>query len=164
MLLQLRSIFTGEVSSISVDETMDFSTLEWQGQKPFCQPVTVKGSVTSQAGIVTLSCKVRYVYEGVCDRCAEQMHDERQFDVRHVLVTSLGNDDNEDFVLIDRFQLPLDELILSDFLLELPMKNLCKPDCKGLCMMCGQNLNQGACNCRRDLTDPRLAALDALRT
>jgi len=38
-------------------------------------------------------------------------------------------------------------------LLELPMKPLCRPDCAGLCTQCGQDLNQGPCNCQPDKED-----------
>jgi uncharacterized protein len=44
----------------------------------------------------------------------------------------------------------------------LPMKPLCRPDCKGLCPQCGLNLNDEACSCAPDV-DPRLASLGAIR-
>jgi uncharacterized protein len=43
-----------------------------------------------------------------------------------------------------------------------PMQTLCRPDCRGLCSQCGQNLNEGACNCSDTTDDPRLAALGTL--
>jgi uncharacterized protein len=53
---------------------------------------------------------------------------------------------------------PLREQIL----LAMPIHLLCRPDCKGLCSQCGQNLNDGPCSCDVDNIDPRLAALKAL--
>ena len=52
----------------------------------------------------------------------------------------------------------LDELVREEVLLALPYKPLCKPDCRGLCAQCGQDLNAGACACAPP-PDPRLAAL-----
>jgi uncharacterized protein len=46
--------------------------------------------------------------------------------------------------------------------LAIPMQPFCKPDCKGLCKNCGQNFNEGSCDCVDDDVDPRLAALKAL--
>lgn len=43
--------------------------------------------------------------------------------------------------------------------LEIPMRPLCKPDCKGLCPICGNNLNESTCNHEGDSGDPRLASL-----
>lgn len=48
-------------------------------------------------------------------------------------------------------------------LLTLPVKTLCRQDCKGLCAHCGQNLNQAACQCTEERSDPRWAALGSLR-
>jgi uncharacterized protein len=53
---------------------------------------------------------------------------------------------------------PLREQIL----LAMPIHLVCRPDCKGLCSQCGQNLNDGPCGCDVDDIDPRLAALKAL--
>jgi uncharacterized protein len=46
--------------------------------------------------------------------------------------------------------------------LEMPMQPFCKPDCQGLCVECGQNLNEGSCDCVFDDIDPRMAALKSL--
>jgi uncharacterized protein len=56
-------------------------------------------------------------------------------------------------------------LVRELILLESPMQPLCKPDCQGLCMECGTNLNSGTCDCINDHPDPRLSELrDLLRT
>lgn len=47
-------------------------------------------------------------------------------------------------------------------LLEIPISPLCKPDCKGLCPICGNNLNESTCSHEDDSGDPRLAALKSL--
>ena len=54
-------------------------------------------------------------------------------------------------------------LLWEEFVLALPVRPLCKPDCKGLCPDCGKNLNEGPCSCVRDEGDPRLAALRGLK-
>ncbi len=46
--------------------------------------------------------------------------------------------------------------------LEIPMRPLCKPDCKGLCPICGNNLNESTCSHDLDTGDPRLASLKTL--
>lgn len=47
-------------------------------------------------------------------------------------------------------------------LLEVPIQVFCRPDCKGLCSQCGQNWNEGACDCEQDDIDPRFANLQSL--
>jgi len=56
----------------------------------------------------------------------------------------------------------LGELLHEQFYLTLPMKPLCREDCKGLCPVCGANWNQTTCACERRWEDPRLAGLKAL--
>ena len=56
----------------------------------------------------------------------------------------------------------LGELVHEQLYLALPMKPLCRDDCKGLCSVCGANRNQTACACNVRWEDPRLAGLKAL--
>jgi uncharacterized protein len=60
-------------------------------------------------------------------------------------------------------QIDLVQLAREQVYLAIPMKPLCGEACQGLCPVCGTNLNRGACGCRRDWDDPRLAALRALK-
>ncbi|MCI0416280.1 DUF177 domain-containing protein [bacterium] len=63
---------------------------------------------------------------------------------------------------MDKSYLPLHETIREQIFLALPMKFLCRPDCKGLCPHCGANLNEVECGCGRDQMDPRWASLKAI--
>lgn len=47
-------------------------------------------------------------------------------------------------------------------LLEVPIQVYCRPDCQGLCPECGENLNNGPCDCQHDTVDPRLSVLKSL--
>jgi uncharacterized protein len=53
--------------------------------------------------------------------------------------------------------------IREQILLALPPSPLCKEDCQGLCPTCGKDLNEGACECDRTVTDPRWEALKAIQ-
>ena len=55
--------------------------------------------------------------------------------------------------------LDTEKVFLDNIILNLPMKQVCSRDCKGLCPKCGINLNKEACNCRDDLIDSRLTKL-----
>lgn len=162
MLLRLKSLFMGDVDSLPIDCTLDFSGLELAGSYPFQLPVQVHGEVSQSAGIVTLRAKVSYRYDGQCDRCTTPFQHTADMHMEHILVTSLSNEDNDDFVLLEDYALPLDELVEADLILELPSKNLCREDCRGLCPMCGKNLNEGLCGCQSNKTDPRFEVLRQL--
>ncbi len=61
------------------------------------------------------------------------------------------------------FELDVATMLWEQFLLALPVKPLCKPDCKGLCEGCGKDLNKEPCECQKDVGDPRLAKLRSLK-
>lgn len=56
----------------------------------------------------------------------------------------------------------LTENIREDIILALPMKRLCSDECKGLCPVCGRDLNAGACNCKPRQEESFFSVLDGL--
>ena len=60
---------------------------------------------------------------------------------------------------IDGYNLDVDQLVHDEALLGWPERVLCREDCKGLCGTCGQNLNDGSCDCERTDLDPRMAKI-----
>lgn len=63
----------------------------------------------------------------------------------------------------DGREVDTDGVLSQEMLLELPMTPLCDEDCKGLCSVCGADLNQGECGCQRKPMDPRWAALKNIK-
>lgn len=59
-------------------------------------------------------------------------------------------------------KIDLAHMIWEQITLALPMKPICKPDCKGLCSGCGVNRNEATCSCAHDSTDPRWQSLRSL--
>jgi len=57
----------------------------------------------------------------------------------------------------------LEDVLREQVLLSLPVRTLCKPDCKGLCSHCGANRNLQACSCDEGQNDPRWEGLTGLR-
>jgi uncharacterized protein len=107
-----------------------------------------------------------------CSRCLEPLTARIEPDVdlhllpmpraRQAEQVELAPDDLEvDFYSGD--ELDLGGLIRSETVLALPMKPLCREDCRGLCPVCGGNRNVTDCRCEARGTDPRLAPLEALR-
>ncbi len=58
----------------------------------------------------------------------------------------------------------LDDVVREQVLLAAPLKVTCREDCKGLCPLCGTNLNQGQCSCAVGQEEPRWAALKEIRS
>ncbi len=62
----------------------------------------------------------------------------------------------------DDVHLDLAPIVREDLLVSMPMRSLCRPDCKGLCPTCGQNWNEAPCDCEDEPVDPRMAVLAQL--
>jgi DUF177 domain-containing protein len=75
---------------------------------------------------------------------------------------SFGLDDTDE-ELFDGKVINLEPIVREQVLLALPMSAVCRDECKGLCMECGQNLNDKQCGCETTFVDPRLAALKNIK-
>lgn len=159
MILDLKHIFVNEDSVLPIEYSLDLSDVEFSGTYPLKKPITVNGIISNKASIVTLNAEVTYLFEAPCDRCGVDFTRKHTLSLLKTLASSLEGDDNEEILLIPDMKLDLDDLIYTETVLSLPMKHLCKDDCKGLCGKCGKNLNDGECGCPKKEIDPRLAAL-----
>lgn len=102
-----------------------------------------------------------------CDRCLREY--DRQFlnEYHMFYIDDVQNKDfyDEDVVTVIRNDLEYIDIskdVREYALLAIPMKNLCKEDCKGLCSHCGKDLNEGECGCTNEKIDPRWIALKNL--
>lgn len=71
--------------------------------------------------------------------------------------------DETDSEPFDGKTIQLDPIIREQLVLALPVSVLCKDDCKGLCTVCGQDLNEKECGCERKVVDIRLAKLKDIK-
>ena len=67
-----------------------------------------------------------------------------------------------EYVMGDDGYIDLAPLVRELTVLETPIQPICRPDCQGLCLECGQNLNKSDCHCEPDQIDPRLSMLQQL--
>ncbi len=121
---------------------------------------------------IRLKGKLDTSLEVPCARCLEPVVQEvaRDFDL---LYRPLGTDaGHEELSVTDAeaeigyYQgegLMLEDVLREQVLLALPLKTVCREECKGLCPHCGKNLNEGQCECAEQVEDPRWAALKEIR-
>ena len=97
-----------------------------------------------------------------CGRCLEEVLTPIHFDIDKELVIEdkqLRDEEMDETDYLIGFELDVDKLVYAEILVNWPMRVLCKDDCKGICKVCGMNLNKGACSCQRTELDPRMAAI-----
>jgi uncharacterized protein len=135
-------------------------------------PVELAFDITKDKDQFRLAGRVKSTLELPCSRCLEAfvLPVDAAFDLRyqpHTENTGEGEREVEEDDLTTAFyendEIDLGQLMREQFYLALPMKPLCREDCRGLCPVCGTNLNRGTCNCNPAWEDPRFAALRELR-
>ncbi|MCH5202840.1 MAG: DUF177 domain-containing protein [Oscillospiraceae bacterium] len=162
MILELKNVFLNEGSKKNFEYSFSMSDIDINGDYPFVSPVMVKGEAQNRAGLVDISFDVSFTYKRPCDRCFVDATRSLNYRFAHRLVSSLAGGENDDYIEVPDYTLDIDELVASDIILDLPVKFLCKDDCKGICYKCGKNLNHGECDCSYEEIDPRLEALKEL--
>src|SRR5262245_7015903 len=136
-------------------------------------PVSLAFDIFKDNTQFRLTGRTQTTLELPCSRCLEPLtiQVDSPFDLRyqpHAANTGEGEREIEEDDLSTAFyendEIDPEQLMREQFYLALPMKPLCSEACHGLCPVCGTNLNLGACECKRDWDDPRLAPLREFRT
>jgi uncharacterized protein len=81
--------------------------------------------------------------------------------VRHAEIELRAEDIG--LIIFQGDDIDLCDALQEEVLMALPMRSLCRPDCKGLCQKCGADLNQADCGCERKRLDPSFAVLKGLK-
>lgn len=168
MKLNLSKLLDGSIYKVSFDEQLDLNSIKIKGREiKFTKPVLVKGEVyKTEEGLYSIA-RVEYEYLENCSRCLEEFNNKIETEFSGKVVEKSkdysSEQEDEDFVIYyDGKEVDIRDTIINSILLSIPMKSLCKIDCKGLCPKCGKNLNESQCNCIIDEVDPRLAKLKEL--
>lgn len=138
-------------------------------------PVVFGADVRKDREKVRLTGRMTTELEVPCSRCLEpfRIPVDSPFDLLFLPVTDqaavtvdddyqLGDDDVTASFYEDE-SIDLAQVMREQCYLALPMKPLCRPDCQGLCPVCGTNRNSGTCTCQAEWVDPRMEALRRLR-
>jgi uncharacterized protein len=139
------------------------------------------------SGKVLLTGAARFAVYGACRRCVAEVRAEMPVEftlslVRRPSIVEVGSGESEPRVFkdeegtaasfdleaveeecFDGRQIDLAPILREQLLLALPMSLLCDEQCKGLCTVCGCDLNKGECGCDRKPADPRWAALKNIK-
>ena len=164
MLVNLTDIFLTENKSKQVELSIDFDTVTVYGSD---YKLTDKAPVTLSLknegrGRAVVQMTTSFTLLLSCDRCLKEVRYPMAIDIEERVsspdVTDTSADDEDD-VFMDGYQLKADELLISNIVLNWPVKILCREDCKGICKICGKDLNTGECGCDTFVPSPGLAGI-----
>lgn len=146
-------------SGTSNDSTLDFPDVQVSDEITLNY---IRGNLRmsrTKEGILVQSHLIT-AFDDVCFRCLDPIEHVMEMEIEELYAFNSHAD--TEFRVGDDGILDLGGLLRAEALIEQSHRQLCKPDCKGLCPECGANLNHETCTCQVDMIDPRLAILKTL--
>lgn len=126
------------------------------------QPIAVEGTVTNTGDGFLVQGKVVYTYRANCNRCLESFSSSGNVEITEQFASYTPTEADESVYYFQGDLIDLTECIREQVLISLPMKYICRADCRGLCSQCGQNLNKKDCQCRVEDYNPQFNKLKFL--
>jgi uncharacterized protein len=142
--------------------TEDFSSYESDlDGVSFRTPVHVDLQVNNTGKSLLVEGKVRTAIDAQCGRCLKDFSYpiEQDYQDEWVYAPQATEEQQETALVFEKDEIELNERILEQIVLALPMRFICSHECKGLCPVCGVNRNEVSCDCVQGNIDPRFAAL-----
>lgn len=124
----------------------------------FVSDVKVHGTVTNVGTGLLVKGKIQATVNDSCARCLKYLSNDLQLDFSEEYFLENESTDEEAYTYSGDF-LDIKELVAEFLVTEKPVKSVCSEECKGLCPVCGNDLNEAECGCDRESIDPRLAKL-----
>ena len=173
MLLDLSEL---DPRGMGLDTTVEIPPFAWEaGEKVSCDPAHLVGGIKPTRRGIELAGHISTVVHQHCFRCLAAFDRPLETDFRLFLLPPPGEDgeteydaipdDDPDAVDLYPLEGPAVDLgvVLREQVdLALPLRALCREECRGLCSGCGADLNQEPCRCQ-PLREERLAALEQLK-
>ena len=158
MKIQISDIVSGKGRHKNIDYTFEMNPFEFEGD--IIKPVSscsVQGDISSKDNILLLNINIKVNLEMNCSRCLDTFIYPIDIDIEERF-TNDSNSEDESIIVIDDV-LDINEVVETSIISTLPIKRVCKTNCKGLCQTCGCNLNHGSCTCDKEDVDVRFEVL-----
>ncbi len=121
--------------------------------------IRTEGSMSNAGDVLLLEATMSAQVRRTCGRCLKEFTAVTKAEVVEKFYPASAENIEQDAFVYDSDVIDITEPLRESLLLAEPIQALCSPDCRGLCPVCGANLNDGDCGCDRFTVDPRLAAL-----
>ncbi len=164
MIKDLSGLLDKKYNELIVDEVITPDPLKRGGDEiVFCEPVSISGKLYRlEEEVVFFSGTVSAKISTFCGRCLAPVEEKVGYDFDEVVYAG-GREEDYDLIIEPTGEgFDMEDFILNVFHLKLPMTFLCDEECKGLCPVCGTNLNTSECSCNEAQIDERFAVLKDL--
>ncbi len=163
MLYNLADIFSSEGKAEKLTAAYESKQVKIHSEEyPICECSELTLTLTNKVrGEVLLQGEISLVCEIPCGRCLKPVRTSLELKLEEDLKESIiGTPEAEDeMAFVKGYELDTDALVANEILINWPMKVLCREDCRGICTVCGKDLNEGDCGCDTFVPDPRMAVI-----
>ena len=162
MKVQISDIISGKDRNKKIDYNFQIPQFDFEGDKiKSSGSCEVVGIISSDSDILILNAEIKVDLEMICSRCLDTFIYPIDIDIEERFTTNSKSEDDEAVIVIDDV-LDITEIVETTIISTLPIKRICKEDCKGLCQECGCNLNSNTCSCDKEDVDIRFESLRGL--
>lgn len=148
MNVDLLSIINNTEKQITFESSSLFEDNEYVAEW------SVVGRIVNFAGRLEITGSVSSVIKTKCARCLKPLEIPLSVEINETV--------GEDEIELEGTILNIDNIVKNNIVVELPYRFLCKDDCKGICSICGADLNITECDCKHEQLDERFAVLKQL--
>lgn len=127
----------------------------------FNAPIAFKGRLVNISKVLKLDGSLKTEYSVKCYRCLKDISCSIDIIIKEDFVNAETNEGTEAYTYEGNY-IDLGRVLEDNIILNLPMKQVCSEDCKGLCPVCGNDLNVSECGCKGETIDPRMEILKNL--
>lgn len=162
MLVNLSDLFAseGKVVEKQVELEMDCFKMTDETYKIVEKQPIMLVFRNMEVGKVAIEGTAGVTIEMACDRCLKDVKHEIMLKFSREVFSPENSDlEEEEQSFVEGYYLNVETLVSNEILMNWPMKILCQEDCKGICNVCGRDLNTGECDCDTFVPDPRMAGL-----
>ena len=162
MKVQISDIISGKDRNKKIDYKFQIPQFDFEGDKiKSTGSCEVVGMISSDSDILILNAEIKVDLEMICSRCLDTFIYPIDIDIEERFTTNSKSLEDEAIVVFDDV-LDITEIVETSIISTLPIKRICKDDCKGLCQECGCNLNSNTCSCNKEDVDIRFESLRGL--
>ena len=163
MIINFSDLLSKRNRKKQISLSFKLEPLEFEGEEiRAIEDVKVEGVATSNEDVIVVNASIKTKLQLTCSRCLDTFIYPIDIDIEERFTNNKELQDEEGIIFVEGDTLDLSLIVENSIISTLPIKRLCKDDCKGLCPECGVNKNVENCSCLDYDVDIRLAKLREL--
>ena len=163
MIINFSDLLSKKNRKKEISLSFELEPFEFEGEEiRAIEKVDVKGVAISEKDVILIEASIKTKLKLNCSRCLDTFIYPIDIDIEERFTKSKELQEDEELIFVEDDTLDIIQIVENCIISTLPIKRLCKEDCKGLCSQCGTNKNIKECQFDDFDVDIRLAKLREL--